>query len=189
MRPAYKRRGLTLVELVLALLLLSVVILTGVSMELGMRRIFSSADTEAQLLQEAAPITALVSKVINRGIGQNISYPLVAIVNANEGQFTIRVDSNNNGMADAGDVWVYFRFLNNSGGIQHQLRYYPDNTSASYQLLSQRVIFFNITNPDPVNAFSNITLILRKDPDNPANLTNPEVTIQTKAQYREFSIS
>ena len=188
MRPAYnKKRGLTLVELVLALLLLSVVIMTGVSMELGMRRIFSSADTEAQLLQEAAPITALVSKVINRGIGQNFSYPLVAIVNANEGQFTIRVDSNNNGMADAGDVWVYLRFLNNSGGIQHQLRYYSDSTSASYQLLSQRVIFFNITNP--VDGFSNITLTLRRDPDNPVNLTNPEVTIQTNAQYREFSLS
>ena len=75
MRPAYKRRGLTLVELVLALLLLSVVILTGVSMELGMRRIFSSADTEAQLLQEAAPIMALVTKVINRGIGQSNIIP------------------------------------------------------------------------------------------------------------------
>jgi len=179
--------GLTLVELVLAILLLSVVILTGISMELGTRHIFSSTDTETQLLQEAAPIMTLVSKVINRGIGQNSSYPFVATVNANEGQFTIRVDSNNNGMADAGDVWVYFRFLNNSGGIQHQLRYYPDNTSASYQSLSQRVIFFNITNP--VDGFSNITLTLRKDPNNSVNSANPEVTVQSNAQYREFSIS
>ena len=112
----------------------------------------------------------------------------MATVNAAEGQFTIRVDADNDSKVSAGDVWVYFRFLNNSGGIQHQLRHYPDNAStSSYQLLSQRVIFFNITNP--VDGYSNITLTLRRDPNNPANLTNPEVTVQTNAQYREFSLS
>ena len=171
MRPAYKRRGLTLVELVLALLLLSVVILTGVSMELGMRRIFSSADTEAQLLQEAAPIMALVGKVVNRGIGENISYPLAITGSTSTlANFNICIESNNDSKATAADTWVDFRFINNSAGIKHQLRYYPSNASASYQLLSQRVVFFNITNPDPVNnPFSNVTLILRKDPDTPAN--------------------
>jgi hypothetical protein len=190
MRQAFKAKGLTLVELVLSLLLLSVVILTGVSMELGTRRIFSSTDTEAQLLQEATPIMALVSKIINRGIGQQVSNPPLTITsNSSQRLFSIRIDSNNNSRADANDIWVNLSFLNNSGGVVHQLWYYPNRANSSnYTVLSRRVIFFDITNP--VNdGYSNVTLTLRRDPDNPVNSTNQEVTVQTSVQYLESSVS
>lgn len=175
----FKGRAMTLVELVLALLLLSVVIMTGISMELGLRRIYSSTDFEAQLMNEAAPILTMVAKSINRGIG-SVGNPAFSTPGA--GRFQIRIDSDGDGVAEATDTVVEYRLASN------ELRYYPDASAASFVLLSDRATAFSIGSPT-ASGFSTIALTLQRIPGGTFNLTNPNITISSSAQFRAYSLS
>ncbi len=169
--------GATLIELILAMILVGVVIMTGLSMELGLRRIYSSADMEAQLLADAAPIMQTVVKAINMGIGSPASSPYS---NPSVGVYRIYYDSNSNGRRDAGDTAVQFTYL----GASNILMYRKTLTSGDL-LLSNRIVGFGITAPS--NGVSNITIQVRNVPGAAAGYTNPEVTITSSAQYRAYS--
>ena len=173
---------MTLVELILALLLLNVVILTGISMELGMRRIYTSTDVEAQLLAEAAPIIALVTKDINRAFGDSGSAAFIAGGNT----YSLRNnDSNFNGRADSFDKWAAYRFIPGT----HQLLYYPDNSSGTNEVLSNKVMSFTIDAAQlPTAGTLTVTLTLRKDPSSAPGYTNPEISVNSAAQLRGFPL-
>lgn len=173
---------MTMVELILSLLLLNVVILTGISMEFGARRIFSSADLESLLLGELAPIATAITSDVNRGIGNraNLSYSYANLPGC-AATLRIRTDADNDGECSAGDVWV--AYCRTAAG--YVLRYYPDAAiPATFTDLSNRITFF--TAP-----FSNDTLTIvlaaRVIPGSAVNLTNPEVVINSSAQFRGAS--
>ena len=172
---------MTLIELVLSLLLLNIVILTAISMELGIRRIFTSTDLEAALLDEAAPIMALVTKDINRGIGDDV---LPSFTKPSASVYWIRLDNladvNHVAKADGGDMWAIYTF--NSGN--HQL---TRTFGASSVLLSDKVQWFDIS--FPVNGTSTVTVQLQTTPGGSAGPTNPMIQVQTQAQFREYPIS
>lgn len=178
---------MTLIELLLAILLLNVVILTGISMEMGVRRIFTSTDIEAQLLAEAASLMTAVTKDINQGIGATE----ITSLNPFQGGaplYRIWVDSNppplGNSKIDPLDRQVAYSLTGS-----HQLLRYNDYAHASaYEVLSSRVTAFSITNPSGLVCASTVTLSLRKDATSPADpVTNPEITIKTDVQYRSAS--
>ncbi len=178
-------KAMTLVELILAIVLLNVVILTGLSMELGMRRIFSSTDLEAQLLAETVPIMTMVTRDINRAVGDVIdvvgdSPYAYSVVGTNQFHY-IRRDFNGNGLADASDRWVAYRY----NASNYSIFYSPDISLGAYSLLSDRVAAFSIS--APVNGVSNISSTLRKNASLAANYTNPQVTLNSSAQYRGYS--
>jgi hypothetical protein len=187
-RGCKKSQGMTLVELILAVILLNVVILTGISIELGVRRLFVSSDLEIQLLNEAGPILTMATKAVNRGIGSPMDLYYSTIAIGGHPTQRIRIDSNANFIADGNDLWVAFRFHDtNSAGSQYQLWYYPnDQSPGTFYVLSDKVVNFDISVPS--DGVSTITLVLRLDPALPAEaMTNPEITIQTRAQYRSVT--
>ena len=109
------RKAMTLVELILAIILLNIIILTGLSMELGMRRIFSSTDIEAQLLAEAVPIMTMVAKDINQAVGDIVNVPADDAYSYDPtippfDKYYIRKDVNGNGLADGGDPFAEYRY-------------------------------------------------------------------------------
>ena len=179
------KKAMTLVELILAILLLNVIIMTGLSMELGIRRIFSSTDFEAQLLTEAAPILTKVAADIMRSVGDNASpitnYPYNYSYSGGYYRYLIRKDQNANGVADAGDIFADYRYSPSS----YTLEYRPDSASGGYVSLSDKVTSFSIS--APVNGTSNISLTLRKNVTLAANYTNPQITLNSIAQYRGYS--
>ncbi|MFH0940644.1 MAG: hypothetical protein V1840_02170 [Candidatus Omnitrophota bacterium] len=176
---------MTLVELVLAIILLNIIILTGLSMELGMRRIFSSTDSEAQLLAEAVPIMTMVTKDINQAVGDVVNvaadYPYNYILSGGISRYQIRRDLNSNGLADSGDRFAEYRY----NVSNYTLDYRPDSTTGSYTQLTNRAAQFSIS--APVNGVSNISVTLRKNASLAANYTNPQVTLNSSAQYRGYS--
>ncbi len=178
-------KAMTLVELILAIILLNIIILTGLSMELGIRRIFSSTDTEAQLLAEAVPIMTVVARDINMAVGDVVNVTAdYAYFNNTVGiniYYFIRKDVNGNGLPDSSDEFVQYRFRDTA----HTLDYRPDSTGGPWTSLSDRVIFFSIF--APVSGVSNISLTLRKNASLAANYTNPQVTLNSSAQYRGYS--
>lgn len=189
-----KIEGMTLLELILAVLLLNVVILTGISMELGLRRIYRSTDLEIQLLDEASPILAMVTKDINRGMGAwALGYPnwpyASSTVAGSYDEFRFRLDSriSPDGMFGTGDMWVGYRWIT-GGADQYQLQYYPDAFGSDYEVLSHRVTAFSVI-PPAADGTSNIILELRRDPSAAAGYTNPQVNLESSAQYRETSFN
>jgi prepilin-type N-terminal cleavage/methylation domain-containing protein len=187
----YNKRGLTLIELILASLLVSVVVLTGLSMEMGMRKIFSSSDFSTQLNSEAAAILAFVTKKISSGIGaQNYTNMSVyaSAAQADGTSWFIGQDTDQDGVPEPGvDIAVAFRYFT-SGANNHQIWYYQNSAAAPTLSLTNRATNFAIGAPTAIG-FSAITVTLRRDPDNAANATNPEVTFNTSAQYRSASFS
>ncbi len=183
-RQFRSNKAMTLVELILAIVLLNVVILTGLSMELGMRRIFSSTDLEAQLLAETVPIILKVTRDINQAVGDvtNVSnYAYTYIPSGGYNRYLIRSDMNFNGLADSGDRFAEYRYAPST----YILEFRPDSTSGGYTLLSDRVTAFSIS--PAVNGTSSISVTLRKDASLVANYTNPQITLNSNAQYRGYS--
>lgn len=182
----FKKSGLTLVELILAVLLLNVVLMVGLSIELGVRRIFLTTDSEIVLLNEGGPIMDFVARDIGRGIGTSSDLPLSTVsLGGGNPTFRIRWDSNANGRADAADIWVAYRYIN-AGGNQYQLWYYPDASDATHDVLSDKVI--NFTVGAITNGVSTVTLQVRLDPSIAVSMANPEITLTTIVQYESLSI-
>jgi hypothetical protein len=172
---------MTMIELILALLLLNVVILTGISMEFGARRIFSSTDLESLLMGELAPIASAISSDINRGIGTSSNLPYSTTnIGGCSNTLRIRTDSNNNGEVDGTDIFVaYCRTASNG------FRYYPNAAATStYTTLSDRITQFSVS---ASNDWMTFVLAARAIPGSAVNLTNPEVVINSSAQFRSTS--
>jgi hypothetical protein len=178
----FNDHAVTLIELILAIVLVSAIIMTGLSMELGLRRIFSSTDYETQILDEAAPIMAMVTKDINRGVGAFATGQLPLQPAGGPGNLLFRIfyDSNNNGMRDGGDTAVEYQFLSSSNVLN-----YRRTLSASYQILSDKVIDFSIASP--VNGASAFFIRLKRNPGSGTSYTNPEIWINSSALYRGYS--
>ncbi len=177
-------------ELILAMLLLSVVVLTGLSMEMGLRRLFFASDAESELMGEAAAILTFVSKKISLAPGDIDNSPVVNLT-VGGGQlirYGVRWDSNMNGIVEATDGWEEFYYCINWAGLVNQLWYGRNGTPIL--MLSDKVVFFRIGNAtgEGCDGCSFVTLRLRRDPTNPVNATNPEVTLNTSVQYRAMSI-
>ena len=190
MNQAFKKQGLTLVELILAILLLNVVLLGGISLEMGVRRIFYSSSSDAAQFNEISAIMAFITKDINRGVGWLGQLAYMSVMVDGLPTWEIRVDSNGNGIADAGDVIVGYQFDN----ISHQLRYYPNvNIKSNYSILSSQVESFGIDAPNDSTGFvtgvSRIYLRLRRDPSQNKSYTNPELDMESAAQYRSQSVT
>ncbi len=169
-----------MVELIMAVLLLSVVLTAGISMELGMRRIYTQTDMEAALMGEAAPIVNLVLKDINRGIGDVANLPYRYTPPGSSHEYQIRIDKNLNARADDAS-WIMYRWYSNNG----QLRRYPDSNVNSYDVLSERVTNFSIGSPtDGVSLF---VLQLRYNRSANFSYANPQVNLQTIGNYRSAS--
>jgi len=175
---------MTLVELVLALVLLNVIILTGISMEFGTRRILSSTDLEAQLLGELSPILTRISRDISRGIGQfNVSPYGSTPVGGCSPTLRILTDSNGNGVVDVGtDITVAYGYRNSA----HEMRYFPNVASPSYSVLSDRISSFSVS----YNATSGqvrFAIGARINASTGVNLTNPEIIVNSSGQFRGSS--
>lgn len=180
---------MTLVELIMAMLLLSAIIMAALSMELGLRRLYVSTDMEAQLLSEATPIVAMIAKDINRGIGDVFNAPYnnsMFFAWGTNWNFRIRLDSNNNAQADSSDRWVGYRFRGTTGGSAYQLWRYPNASAFSFVNLTNRTVSISIS--APANGASTIVLQLRKDPSQPVGYQNPEVIVNSSAQWRGYSL-
>lgn len=188
MRPPVDKNAVTLVELILAVLLVNVVIMTGLSMELGIRRIFSSTDQEIMLMDEAAPIVAMVARDIVRGVGDTANAthsPYWSWPSGGRTHYAIVSKVNGTGVWDSIDFASAADYEYEPAS--YTLRYARNISAGVYRDLSNRTTAFSIS--PPVNGSSAIFIQMRKDPTMPNSITNAEISLNFSAQYRGFSIS
>jgi len=178
-----------LVELILAMILLSVVIMTGLSMEMGLRRLFHTSDQEAELMGEAGAILTFVSRKVQSSFGNQALLPNPITSVTQGGQYVryrIRQDLNHNGRWDPPfDDWDEFTYCINWGGLRNQLLYGRNNLTI--MVLSDNVVAFGISNVT-ADGCSLISVTLRNDPTSAANATNPQLSLNTTAQVRGLSL-
>ena len=168
-------KGLTLIELILAISLLGVIIAAPVTLELFFRRQSNIYSAMIKLSQEGAMIINFISNYVNSSVGDT-AHNAVAV---SSGSIRVRTDPNITPSDFSDDVWVEFRRVGNN------LLFYPDVSNPSVnEILSSHVVpdnsGFSITTDATGQYRINISLRLRNYPSSPADVTsNPEINICT----------
>lgn len=184
MRRLFKTRGMTMIELVMAIVLLNIVILTGISIEMGMRRIFTSTDIEAQLLGEAGPILSLLSRAVIPAIGDGRSgfEAYRAVTSGTDSLLYVYADAGTLGVRDSGDREILFNL--SSTNVGQPRFYYSANTSTGIsEMLSSHVALFNV-NLDDTTGLLDISMDLRSNISQAVSVTNPGTIVTTRLRSR-----
>lgn len=165
------KKAVTLTELIIAILLLSAVIVTSVTVELALRRMQVKPINEAKLLDEIIPVMERINKDFERQIGSVFNSSLS--IESGGQRLVIRVDSDNSSTTSSGDEWHAYNW---PGGTSAPIEYYQNNTTLT-EIIAQNITdFFVASSYD--NTTINVTIRTRKDPSQPENiLTNPAVNL------------
>lgn len=197
MSPPSRIKSVTLLELLTAIILISIVVIGIVSIELFSRYQVLSSDRRARLQNEASSALEHISKQISLAIGNTVSDPAVRAY-ANGSGVRIRVDSNQNSMVDAADNWIAYRQENiGNPATDSEIRYYENAGSGevpagSYESIARKLVIsqggsIGLEFIGSFNAQRWLTdriieakVVCRFNPAQSASVDNPEVTMRTK---------
>ena len=183
-----KEKAITLMEFLMSIFLLGIVVLTGYTVELTMRRIVMRPKIESKLVDRLVPILELIKK--------DFEYFAIGIINdtgisnssgANWKMLKIRVDSDFSGTISPGDLEHGYRWYSDNPN-KYQFYYYPDaSDSNQYEIIAKEVTDFGY-----IMAYDNTSLTLKletkKDIESPYHpQTNPTVRLNTTIYTRKVS--
>lgn len=181
--------SVTLIELLIAITLLSVIILGFSSIDLFSRFHLRTAQRRSDIQNEISYVLEHMAKEIARAIGDANQLP-VTIETAggpNPAWMRIRawIDSNRNGIRDTNDIETAYQW--NRGGSQ--FRYWPDYAGPN-QVISNRVVDFNINQRDNYVEV-NISACWDPDgaPDACGTLDNPQITMRARINMPSVSVN
>jgi len=195
------KKSLTLIELLVALVILSLLVIGLSSIDIFSRFHVLSADRRARSQNEATYILEHMTKQITQAIGDANHNP-VQINNLPDGQITIvQIDSNGDGRLDpSDDRRIAYRYYDRSApNYKYQVRFTPDclgincTQSNVWETVSLHVVSFNCmhtwTDTQRDN-FMNVTIGVTWNPDNPIchPIDNPCVTMTTTIKMPAVSI-
>lgn len=193
------KKAVTLVELLLAVALMSMVILTTVNIEVALRRFYFSADKEGQLQVRLSTAMEHMVKRIKLAAGDVSNIPIDPF--ADSRGIKIWVDS----LSSPGirDHRIAYRHEGTNLRYCSRLNAFPSETCAvarediAANLLitdfSQPVSTWGLVidyDPDPANGKINvltITLRNRSDPNQPKSSNNPQVEFTTSLHMSTVS--
>lgn len=135
------KKGVTLIELVIAISLLGVILLTATAVDVSVRRFFNASDRSAALQNELNPVLLRMKKDINTAVGQ-------------PGNSGIQIQAGNNRIAVRRDVNISGVPNVNSAGN------YNDDTWTTYALVGNQIQFYR--GNAPWVAVSSIDIIADK---------------------------
>jgi len=179
-----QKTGFTLIELIVAVFLLSMVVLTAVTVELSLRKMQVKPEAQTRLLDELTPVLERIKKDFYGQMGSVLN-PSLSIEDSKH-KVVIRVDVNNDGIPDELHAyrWQYTTTSN-------PLEYSPNNftSDAGREVLAQGITDFYVDAPTAYNNTAlTIRLKTRKDPSKAENLfTNPGVNLTTTIYSRMTS--
>ncbi len=182
--PSCRKKSVTLIELIIAITLVSVIILGINSISIFSHYHLISSDRRAKLQNDLSYCLDHITKEASKAIGNEAIFGSTTVVNATNGSLTVFIDANQNAQKDAepNDYWIQYKLNGNTLNYCSQC---PDKacaTCSSLQPLSSKITAFT---PDPPNFaadgnYIKVRIITgRWDPANPVSQDNPEVTMQT----------
>lgn len=199
-------KAVTLLELILAVVLLSMISLGFLSIDIFSRNSVLSADRQAKVQNSVAFALAHMNKNIGNAIGDESNPPVTFPTNVTVGGETypailVRVDSNNNGLRDIPTDQQITYYYNNTSYTLSYCGDYP--VCSSVETLSNKVVS-NLSSTY-VNAsdfstccdacavkctnYVKIQLTGRWDPDGSASPQNPEVKLYSDIKMPLVSVN
>ena len=121
-----KKRAFNLVELLIAVLLLGTVMLTGITIELAMRRMQIKPEAQIRLLDELIPVVERIRKDFQGQIGTLDNSSVWIESSGDERRLVIRVDTDNSGTISGGDLRHAYRW---NGTVGDPIEYSADNST------------------------------------------------------------
>jgi Tfp pilus assembly protein PilW len=144
MKPRHNQ-SVTLLELLIAIVLLSVVVLGFVSIDTFSRYHILTSDRRAKVQNEVSFVLGHMTKNISKGIG-DANQPAATISSiGTDPAVLVWIDANQNAKRDAApqDYQIAYSF----NDATHQIRYYANYTvsPAAYEVLSQKITGFSVS--------------------------------------------
>jgi prepilin-type N-terminal cleavage/methylation domain-containing protein len=197
-------RGLTLIELLIAIVLLSVIILAISNIDLFTRFHTISADRRVKLQNGVSYVLEHMTKEISRAIGNVVIDGINNIVNftpiAGDTAIRVYIDSNatggpGDGRRDAiNDRWIAYRYRDASAPVneRYQIWYYANCVGPNCNqpgTIGPEVIARNIADfsRSVNNNVVEVAVTGRWDPSQAASSDNPEVVMRTKIKMPSVS--
>lgn len=188
-----QNNSLTLLELIIAMVLLSLVVLSFSSMDIFSRFEVLSSDRRAKLHNEVSYVLEHMTKEIGKAIGS-------AGISGQEPVFIIggtfiqmRIDTNGNGKLDAypDDRIIAYRWTNSTYKVEYCSDYIGTCAGPGYQTLSQKISNFTAS-PNPIiNNYVDVSLTACYEPTGTTypcgTRDNPNVTMQTRIKMPSVS--
>lgn len=195
-----KTSAVTLIELLIAISLLGLVILSTTSVEMFARKQMKTTDMQTQLLNEVSPAIEHIVKNISLGIGDKNDPGIKVYPTGKAPYLQIRQDINKTPSDYSDDIWCEYKSNSFSLPDAPSIRYDPninDGNSDNYQVIVRKVTDFTFalvdTNNNGIATDDNLvqfSVTVRKDPTKAIDpINNPEVTIYTQAIAGSMSIS
>ena len=180
---ARDRRGFTLIELIISLTIVSLIVLTIMSVDIGSRKFFTGSDYRTRLQNEVSPVLELITRDVTRAVG-DVSTGNSGI-NATAGRLEIRLPDT-----------TYYNYNDNPG-----VAYEFNRTGYPYQIIQQRTVAWspaswgnttvvarnisNCTFSYNITTFTvDMNVIARRFANQTEGPDNPEVVLRTKASPR-----
>jgi len=131
-------RAVTLLELLIAVILFSLVALGFYSVDLFSRNQILSAEHKAQVQNEVSITLDNITKNVARAIGDINNPAIVITAISGHNALLVWVDYNNNGSRDSGDKQIAFVY---NGSPNYELCYYSNFTDspASYEVIGNKI--------------------------------------------------
>ncbi|MCQ9208803.1 MAG: prepilin-type N-terminal cleavage/methylation domain-containing protein [Omnitrophica bacterium] len=204
------KKGFSLAEILIAVVLMALVILAVASVDITSRRFFDTASSESWIQDEAKIAMGHIIKNVQLGIG-NMTNAEVAdgtsppsadntrgfyILNggnlATSGdRIQIKQDTDKNGRFDGTDKTVEYIY---QGNPDYKIIYDEDLDNAANPtedlaagIVGSAVFSFNDTLPNPTPNQVLVTVTVRKVPSKAASLDNPETTLTSDIILRAMS--
>ncbi|MBU4140988.1 MAG: prepilin-type N-terminal cleavage/methylation domain-containing protein [Candidatus Omnitrophica bacterium] len=179
-------KGFTLTEVLIAIVLMGLVIVTVASVDITSRRFFGSITKESRIQDEAKIAMEHIVKNVQLGIGDAANPGLVVSADGT----TIRVQQDTNskvGKFDANDRTIEYRY---EGGPGYTIVFVqdiindPTNTENLAEGMVVRSDIFSVGSaPNQVD----VEIQARRDPTQAKSLDNPETTLTSSIVLRAMS--
>jgi hypothetical protein len=204
------RIGVTLLELLIAITLLSVIVIGFTSIDMFSRYHVLTADRRAKVQNEVSYVLEHMSKEISKAIGDSNNLPVV--IDDSNRRVKVYIDYNPDGQRGTGDRWIAYRYRDSSApeAERYQLWYCPQCTDSTCgvctpddwnstgfinngYVLSRKITSFSPTydntetDGDPRDDYLEIQSTIRWDPAQAVSFDNPEVTMSTRIKMPSVS--
>lgn len=185
-----KTRSFTLMELVIAISLLSFVLLAIAAVDISSRKLLKKVDNDTALLMDVSPAMSHMEKMISLATGDK-NHMGVTIVSQDRIEFN--TDYNQNDVPNrtpeyTGDDTTKSYYLDN-----HTLMYDPDvNIAGNEQELTNKVSTLTFTAPFTTSPYDDFFVTINMnalyDPAQPTGPDNPEAQLDSRVCPRSHSI-
>jgi len=204
MKLPLNRKSLTLLELLVAVVLFSLVVIGFSSIDLFSNYHVLSSDKRARLQNELYLVIEHMKKEMGKAVGNEVAFGANSTVNLDNinGNQAIQVylDGNGNGIRDTliasptenDDHWIAYVFTGSTGAEadRYQIWYYPlfiDSNSA-HEVIARHIYAITVTNGlSSNNNYLDIELFTRWAPGVGYSTKNPQVNMQARINMHSVS--